>query len=156
MIDEDVVNFPAVTICNLNLFKRSLIEQENQLVINITRTLHPTYFVPSPLNLADPRDLELTKGFNFAKIYDRIKINSLDVFGGCHFNTIQLRCSDYIEPVITNIGECATFNNRNITKRFNNITTSRAGVANGLRLHLSVAHFEYFSGTLAAGFKVSR
>ena len=148
LIEESLIEFPAVTICNLNFIEKSKVEQEGQFVVELLQSMYPLPELPGPLNLSDPAILERTKGIDIGAIFDRVKVEIPELLGRCTFNNQNLNCKNYLTPVLTHMGHCYTFN------AGRNLSTFRAGVNNGLLLNIDVNHREYFTGTYAVGIKV--
>ena len=59
---QNGVEFPAVTICNLNYIQKRFAEEEDPFVMDVLKTIFPITFIPPPLDLTDPEVLEKTKG----------------------------------------------------------------------------------------------
>ena len=129
-------------------------ESEDQLTIDVVKSLHPLFMTPAPLNFNDEDQLEKTRGLNISAIYWRNKFVYEYMYIGCTFNLLPLNCAEYMTPVLTDNGECVTFNSRAVVDKYNNITTFRAGVANGLRMQLNVIQYEYYTGAYSVGLKV--
>ena len=148
LIEESIVEFPAVTICNLNILEKTKVEMEGQFIVELLQSMYPLPDLPPPLNLSDPDVLERTKGVNISAIFDRVKVEVPKLLGRCTFNNANLDCKDYLTPVLTHMGHCYTFNVGR------NLSTFRAGVTNGLLFNMNVNHDEYFTGTYSIGIKV--
>ena len=148
LIEESLIEFPAVTICNLNILEKSKIEQEGQFIVELMQTMYPLPDVDLPLNLSDPDVLERTKGVDISAIFNRAKVEVPEMLERCSFNNQRLNCNDYLTPVLTHMGHCYTFN------AGRNLSTFRPGVNNGLLFNINVKENEYFTGTYSTGIKV--
>ena len=133
---------------------KTKMESEDQFTIDVVKSLHPLFMTTAPLNFSDEDELKNTKGLNISAIYWKNKFIYEYMYGGCTFNLLPLHCGEYMTPVLTDIGECMTFNSRAVVDKYNNITTFRAGVANGLQMQLNVAQYEYYTGVYSVGLKV--
>ena len=155
LIEESLAKFPAVTICNLNLFARTKVEEQDAYTMDLIKTLYPTYDIVRPLNFSDKEQLEKTKGVNFSEIYDKTKLPPVFMYEGCRFNTVNLMCPNFGTLIMTDVGECLTINSREIAHKYNNFTTFRPGFNNGMQYQLNVYQFQYYSGPYSAGLQVS-
>ena len=87
-----------------------------------------------------------------ADIYERTKVNVLEMTSRCTFNRLNLTCSEYMTPVMSHLGECYTFNSLSI--RVPRLETFRATVDNGLMMNIDIHNDEYYEGTYSAGLQV--
>ena len=154
LIEESVVDFPAVTICNLNYVKRSKVEKLFKFQQDVIKTLLPTPFIDSPLDMTSSNVLEQAKGVSIEELYAKTKVQLEDMIHFCQFNLHALpNCLDYFTRVDTHVLECHTFNSHELKNKYN-LTTTRPGPTNGLQFNVAIDHKEYYTGTYSAGVKV--
>jgi len=151
-IDKRPAYFPAVTVCNLNKFQRSVVEQHGPLAVDIIRTLHFIPGMPKPLNFTSDLDLEKVKGFNMSELADNAT-HSVRMIAQCSYAEEAFQCSDYFKLTMTHLGACYTFNSLG-TQKLRTFDTYVAGSSNGLQFRCEVDQDDYFEGTLSAGLKV--
>ena len=153
LLEEYTPDFPAVTVCNLNNVNRTLLEQQDPLLIRVAQTLLPLKFEPAnPINISDPMIAQQISNIYYSEIYKRVKLNMDGVLNECYFNQELYPCEDIMTPVYTDRGECYTFHSAAANRTFKTYST---GVSNGLELKINLHQESYYSGTAAAGVMVS-
>lgn len=151
------IRFPAVTICNMHLFRTTYLEQNN--LTNLTR---------ATLNLRIKNPSNVKEEFEEQCLRFKTSVNSSITFeealveGGqkledfvqeCEFLGVPCNLQQDFTPVMTSVGRCYTFNAKNDMKKYKNV--SGIGFRHGLELVLNVQQDE-FSGTFTreAGVRV--
>ena len=141
------LTFPAVTICNYNQWRKSVVQAENSDFVN-------KYFFPA---------FDRNDSFNVGD-YNVTDINiTAEVLRGAHQKENMIVSCTWrsVEPcsylnftqVITDFGVCYTFNNPSDLS--NSLTVRQTGYEHGLFLRLNLEQWDYFYGERkGAGFKV--
>ena len=142
------IRFPAVTICNMHLFRTTYLDQYN--LTNLTR---------ATLNLQIRNRTRVREEFQDQCVRYKSFIDTSITFedalmeGGqrledfvveCEFLGIPCNLQADFTPVLTPVGRCYTFNARNAMERYKNV--SGIGYRHGLELILNLQQDE-FSGT---------
>ena len=157
---QNQLKFPAVTICNLNQFTKSLVQTllnySEDDIFNVA--LFGDYFSDRRL---------LTKHLNISELINKLVemyddglggISSLETFShklenmlvSCYFNN-QPCFNDHFVSRLNTDGKCFTFNSNTSDVRY----TTSPGIVYGLELVLNVEEYEYFlPGHATVGFKV--
>ena len=142
------LEFPAVTICNLNIFSaQKALSTLPEAIADLQRVFdgdnHTCYnLLGSYINLESTDFLDL------------IKTNPQDLITKCRFAGEECDIAVDFEPILTHLGVCFTFNSGKNGKPIRKV--SNAGVRNGLQLHLNVDQSDYiatFAGD--AGVKIA-
>ncbi|XP_064392902.1 acid-sensing ion channel 1-like [Halichondria panicea] len=132
----DHLTFPAVTICNLNGYNVSYLEENN-----LTRIITTAVY--------DEDNIEQCGSFvphNFPKnrtLYDTVLETSQSIdnlIAGCHFLGKKCKSSDFIQYVVPN-GKCFTFNGRNAERNYKTVTGD--GFRHALELVLNIQQDEF-------------
>ena len=106
---EAMPDFPAVTICNFNMFKNSVVKTSgyDELLNHFSKAQRETLGLPTA-----NESIDISK-------YDDLNLTRVYFKAGYHINDILLRCiwngkptCDYrnFTPVLTSMGLCHTFN----------------------------------------------
>ncbi|XP_013405367.1 uncharacterized protein LOC106170158 [Lingula anatina] len=136
----DKINFPAVTICNLNAFKMSKAAENGHYEI-----INELYSSGLSGNHTDRT--------GNGTIEDLFQLNAHtkeDMILSCRWNNGICSNSDF-EKIQTDHGICFTFNGGNKPVK----TTAQTGAEHGLRLTINIEQYEYMSGPFgSAGLKV--
>ena len=152
------LTFPAVTVCNLNQFRRDYV---NFIHPNLSRLLRGVYYTEPD----DPTDRELCKSkvVNFTTMADltSLSLQNLSIIGSDSVSEFILFCvfsgrvcnTSHFTPVFTKLGLCYTFNaGENETVHFAESTGTRSGLSLLINIHQS----EYVSSdNFDAGVKVA-
>ncbi|KAL9964423.1 hypothetical protein ACROYT_G028064 [Oculina patagonica] len=145
---EDTPDFPAVTICNFNRFKRSVIMEKgyDQLLSQFEKKSFGLQAENDAIDLANYTD------FNFTEFHLIAGHQINDTLLGCVWSG---QMCDYrnFTPVLTDMGLCHTFNSGKNGERI--LKVKQAGSTFGLTLSLNVQQKEYY-GVMAtsAGLKI--
>ena len=142
-------DFPAVTVCNLNLFSASVaieadvpyaIPDLRQVLDGSNNTCYS--LLQSYINLEDTDFLQL------------INVNPQNLISKCRFSGEDCNVIKDFEPVLTHLGVCFTFNSGKFGRPIKRV--SNVGVRSGLQLELKVNQSDYI-GTFAgdAGLKIA-
>ena len=142
------IRFPAVTICNMHLFRMTYLEQYN--LTDLTR---------ATLNLKIKTQDRVREEFREQCLRYKTFVNTSITFedalmeGGqkledfvveCEFLGVPCDLRRDFTPVMTPVGRCYTFNGRNALEQYKNV--SGIGYRHGLELVLNLQQDE-FSGT---------
>ena len=143
-----VIRFPAVTICNMHLFRTTYLDQYN--LTNLTR---------ATLDLRIKNPGRVREEFREQCLRYKTSIDTSITFedaimeGGqnledfvvqCEFLGVPCNLQSDFTPVMTPVGRCYTFNGRNAMEEYKNV--SGIGYRHGLELVLNLQQDE-FSGT---------
>lgn len=142
------IRFPAVTICNMHLFRTAYLEQYN--LTNLTRaTLNLR--IKNPDNVINEFREQCLRHKTF--VDTSITLEDALMEGGqsledfvvdCEFLGVPCDLRKDFTPVMTPVGRCYTFNGRNALEQYKNV--SGIGYRHGLELVLNLQQDE-FSGT---------
>ena len=154
-VNRDGIVFPAVTICNVNPFKRSVFESmvDENMLIAITRL----FFTQQSEECYDETLVEYLKQSNlsYRHIQDVARHQAADLIENCTFAGEECNHTDFSE-VLTRLGYCYTFNSGRIANK--PLLKSRGiGTRYGLSLKLNIEQKEYlgFPLELNAGIMVA-
>ncbi len=142
--------FPAVTICNQNLYRKSIVEKEPHLLDTLKMIYDPRRRNKSTITL-DPRidKINLTS----LMLQNAQPLSEMLVF--CKFRGQDKNCSEIFELILTSFGWCYIFNSFGSILKTGGFRTYGTGSAQGLFLRMNVNQDEYMFGpSLSAGFKV--
>ena len=130
------LQFPSVTICNYNQYRRSYFQSADNYTKSILLSTYPDSLTISR-SLLKLNETE-TQGFNATKVFieSAHQIQKLAVL--CVWQKHIENCSEVFTKVFTDHGVCYTFNSDG--RRFQ----SSAGSLNGLQLILNIEDSEYF------------
>ncbi|XP_074652905.1 acid-sensing ion channel 2-like [Tubulanus polymorphus] len=148
---ESPMEFPAVTICNLNTLRKSYLMSDPVLRIIAENPPTPNFKVQY-----DNATLQAFKNYKYETIL-REGGHLLNKFMfQCYWLNRKINCSDYFDDVLTSYGRCYTFNSRKYVQRNGKpleVTTS--GSDQGLWVRINVQQYENaISSGASAGIKV--
>lgn len=154
---QSELTFPAVTVCNLNFFRRSVLDERNL-----------TDLVQSAIILQDSLGLEgcdsFVDSFSTTEVYTPLRETTYeeltqvarnileDFIIDCYFAGEQCNVSESFDPVFTSLGLCYTFNAGRHGKSI--MKSSGTGQRHGLQVMINVDQLDY-SVPLDAGVKVA-
>lgn len=145
------MEFPAVTICNLNQVKSSILNCTDK------NFMYDFFYKTSEVHsiLLRAKKLSTAAQINGSEVWDCVQKHSHqlpDFLVLCVWKNKMYNCSDIFRPVITKTGICYTFNGNK---------TSQIEVRNGqssdhgLRVFVNIEQHNYFfASTIQAGIKV--
>ena len=147
-----VAEFPSVTICSQNAFRKSVVSQSDPILQTILKLRYPAIGQPDLSNLT------------FTEEHDKIDIVQEsfkniqpieDMLFECKFKGTLINCEENFSPIATAFGWCYIFNSYERISTHGCYETHSTGSAQGLYLRMNVNQSEYFFGpSMSAGFKV--
>ena len=154
---QDGITFPAVTVCNLNLIKRSVVESlvdENTTHALIDLLLNPSTMCENYTRLSDYLMRVIPSNLSYRHIQDVARHRAEDMFVRCTYAGEECSHTDFDE-VLTRLGYCYTFNSGRASNK--PILKSRGtGTRYGLTLQMNVEQDDYLlPARFDAGVKVA-
>ena len=146
------LDFPAVTICNLNIFSSALARQLDPSIATIASSDIAGVF-QGDTGTCKARLSQWT-GLEGTDYQQLIRTEPQDLISKCTFSGRSCDFSTDFVPIVTHLGVCFTFNSGRNGTRVKNVTN--VGVRSGLQLELNVDQANYL-GTFAgdAGVKIA-
>ncbi|XP_071847114.1 acid-sensing ion channel 1C-like isoform X2 [Apostichopus japonicus] len=145
------IDFPAVTFCNYNQFRRSKLETYDPVFQQILLALVVKQGVDIDWDYHD--SLYNDNHWNMTEVAVTSGHQLEDMLLSCTWNRGEACGPQNFTTTITDFGICFTFNGDRDSGR--RLTVSQAGASQGLRLRLSAEQDEYYWGYYtAAGFKL--
>ncbi|PIK59260.1 putative acid-sensing ion channel 1-like [Apostichopus japonicus] len=139
------LEFPAVTICNYNQFRKSQL-QNYTLLREVLTSLSTSDSVDIDWDLHDMDDY-----LNMTEVAIKLAHQLDDMLIECTWNQEETCGAHNFTTVITDFGVCYTFNSISNSE----LMVTEAGSSQGLRLRLSAEQYDYFWGYYTgAGFKI--
>lgn len=152
--EENPIDFPAVTICNMNQFLKSVVTSDPNLE-RVARSLFPLTGGTVGFNFSDPKVIAELNQYNVQDISKKASPPFDEMFYMCNWRSQNINCHDYFTEVRTHMGFCYTFNSAAFIRTNGTLRVYRTGSAQSLFLRLNVMQDEYFFGeSTSAGFKV--
>ena len=155
-VNRDGIVFPAVTICNVNLFKKSTFESmvdENELSV-----LTDIFMNPSKACTNETTDYlsRLGSNISYRHIQDVARHQAEDLIVKCTYGGKDCNHTDFSE-VLTRLGYCYTFNSGNGMTDKTLLKSQGIGTRYGLFLMLNIEQDEYLEWPvgLNAGVRVA-
>ena len=151
--NRDGVTFPAVTVCNLNRFKRSVFESiVDESVLKALREL-----ITSPSDVCNNNtatDYLNRSNISYRHIQDVARYQTEDLIVTCTYGGEDCNHTDFNE-VLTRLGYCYTFNSGKRTNK-QLLKSKGIGTGYGLFLILNIEQSEYLEWPMGldAGVKV--
>ena len=154
-VNREGIMFPAVTICNTNIFKRSVFESmvdENEvsalmdILINSSEVCTNRTFI----------DYLNRSNISYRRIQDVARHQAKDLIVGCTYAGEDCNHTDFSE-VLTRLGYCYTFNSGRMANR-PLLKSQGIGTRYGLSLILNIEQDEYLDLPVAlssAGVRVA-
>lgn len=131
-VREEELKFPAVTICNLSPYNKSIAIEDNAFTEYLLRT-NTMSFMETTLNYKDSR----THGIHthFTHTYGGRTKNELNnFFVTCVQKWQLIYCDDFFTPRMTELGVCFTFNGPDRKS----VMTSSTGNRSALTMYIKV------------------
>ncbi|KAJ7377745.1 Acid-sensing ion channel 2 [Desmophyllum pertusum] len=152
LVHEKEPDFPSVTICNFNMFRKSLVNAYNyEQVLRYTTRDQFGKFAGIEINDSNI-DWSVYEGVNMSLVYHLGGHQMQDMLKGCSWSGEKCSYKNFT-PVLTSMGLCHTFNSGKSGQDI--LRVKDAGAKFGLSLMLSIEQSEYFGlMTLLAGIKV--
>ncbi|XP_022103084.1 acid-sensing ion channel 1C-like [Acanthaster planci] len=146
----DSMTFPAVTICNFNQFRRSVIPDDQVDFINKLYGLDPE--APTDLNISDFEITGLTRD-QYEDLFAAMSHQLETMLSECVWRSSETCTVQNFTRRFTDHGICFTFNDPKNGSEI--LQVNSAGTRNGLFLRLYADTEEYmFSENTAAGFRM--
>lgn len=147
------VDFPAVTICNLNMFHRSIVNctgpHNANFMFNLFKQLSDVALLKRIMSVSSMRAPMPGGVLRKCALEYSNKLKELLV--ACLWEGMLKQCSDIFQKTITEYGVCYTFNKNNLSRE----STGSTGAGSGLRVFVNINQDDYFfSRTIQAGIKV--
>ncbi len=148
VVSEKPMEFPSVTICNANMYRKSVIwSQYRPMAYHVYDTSFQRM-----INVTLTNDTEAFQKYAAELDYEEfLKKTGHQLEGtvfSCMFDLQVMPCQDVFVRRATHSGYCYTFNPREmIQERGEPLYVNRAGKTYGLLLSLSVEQYEYFFGS---------
>ena len=141
--------FPAVTICNINMFQESRTRKEYPEVWNY----YETFMLERTQDYTLPALLHNITFYNYyIDTAPRIK----DMFVSCSQKYSLLNCTSFIDAQLTSYGLCYTFHSNSYIGEHGPIKIHHYGFSNAIAFVLNTEKTEYFiPQTGAIGFFIS-
>ncbi|XP_038055166.1 acid-sensing ion channel 2-like [Patiria miniata] len=147
---DDLIEFPSVTICNFNMFKKSAVEMYGPEFVEFINLAYPVGMMNS--NQTQP-DFMKFNDFDLNQFYMDTGHLKEDMILECSWQGQPCGHDDFIS-ILTDFGMCHTFNSR--TKGMAVRRIKHRGSRFGLRLRLNVETDQYMPGPRdSVGVKVS-
>lgn len=154
ILTETPMDFPAVTICNFNMIRKSLVP-ESSIMEYVIRSLFPSGYGYEPPDFSNSTKLALANKMNMTELVYNSAPKFEDMFLACYWISREINCSEYFTPTITPMGLGFTFNSEEFIRTNGSMKVYRTGSEQGLHIRLNVEQDDYFYGMSAsAGFKV--
>lgn len=151
----DEMELPAVTVCNLNLLKKSFME-EDSFMGNVFLATDSLTESESNVNLSDPEVKARVDEYDLKEVFQKGAFTLDEMLSYCTYQSIPVNCSTYFTQVLTGMGFCYTLNAREFIAKNGGVKVSRSGIQYGFSVAINVNQDEYFvqSGD-SAGVQVS-
>ncbi|XP_021361255.1 acid-sensing ion channel 2-like [Mizuhopecten yessoensis] len=141
MITAKELEFPAVTICNLNPYNKSIAIEENAFTEYLIRT-NTLSFMETTLNYTDSRTGGLNNGFSH-NFVGRTNNELKNFFVTCVQKWQLIYCDDFFTPRMTELGVCFTFNGPDRKS----VMTSSTGNTSSLTMYIKVERDNFLFDT---------
>ncbi|XP_029448555.1 acid-sensing ion channel 1C-like [Rhinatrema bivittatum] len=134
--------FPAITICNYNIFRKSKITKNDLYwmgdLLGVEKEDYPSYLQA----IGQPADFNFvpTKTFNVTDFYWRTGHSMDDMVLDCQYRGRDCGAENFT-TIFTRYGKCYTFNSGK--EGYEILTTLKGGTGNGLELMLDIQQDEY-------------
>ena len=156
IIERHVVKFPAVTVCNLNIFRREELQKRNltNLIHAAARQVREENAESCERGLqtsSSQSDINLTS-IKFEELTLKASDNVKKLIRRCYFAGEPCgNLTEVFQPISTELGICYTFNSGRVRPL---VRSKGSGQREGLRLVITVNQSDYAT-SLDAGVKVA-
>ena len=149
-----ILGFPAVTLCNQNLFRKSVVKNVGPIAEELLKLTYPIRGKPV-IDFSNSTLPDELIHLNVSQLaIDNIQPPE-EMFQDCKFRGTFLNCTENFSLIPTAFGWCYIFNSYETLLERGPFVTYSTGSAQGLYLRLNVNQSEYYFGPSAsAGFKV--
>lgn len=156
VVEEDSINFPAVTLCNLNLIRKSYLESTSpglaKLVRNIFYSQGDDRLCKDAIEQFELESNPVIVNESFPDLLWRGRHTAEETIISCRFKGQECSWRDFV-PVLTPSGVCYTFNRG---KQAPIMKTNGTGIRFALSLIVSIQQHEYNAAlNQDAGIKIS-
>lgn len=144
--EKPTLDFPAVTVCNYNQYRKSLALQRP----GVMAVLQQLFSVEAVIErerkeLAEPQphisqDLDIIK--ELVELAHTLKGMVLH----CQWCGRSVRCSDYFTQTLTEVGVCYTFNSLEVRDHIPRLAVHDGGTDCSLKLRINIQSHEYYYG----------
>ncbi|XP_060078590.1 acid-sensing ion channel 1C-like [Ylistrum balloti] len=141
MVTAKELEFPAVTICNLSPYNKSIAIEENVLTEYLLRT-NTLSFMETTLNYTDSRSAGHKNRFS-TNFVGRTNNELKNFFVTCVQKWQLIYCDDFFTPRMTELGMCFTFNGPDR----NSVMTSSTGNTSSLTMYIKVERDHFLFDT---------
>ncbi|ELU09628.1 hypothetical protein CAPTEDRAFT_190803 [Capitella teleta] len=158
MIETDIIALPAMTICNINMIRKSYAEKD-ELIKNVFLGFDIATQSQSNLNISDPKVAEKVDAeYDYHSIFIDGGYQLQDMIDFCMLNSSLVTCSDYFTTISTPMGNCFTFQSMEFIQKKGRLVASQSGVEQGLSITVNISQDEYFyqKYSYSAGIRVMR
>ena len=135
-----VLTFPAVTVCNLNGYNSSYLN-ERSLYEMVEASLFPDDKKQEELIERCYDTNSMLKEASLSNMVEQASQPLNDLIVDCHFLGIPCDMDSMFTSYVTSLGTCYTFNGKNPSKRY--LTVSGSGFRHDLQLVLNVRQSEF-------------
>lgn len=144
VMKEPALTFPAVTVCNLNIWKADGFDK----AVSDLHVHNNTY----ELDCHDLESIIFSNKLTYEELTVQAKYNVEDLIGSCTFATNDCgNLTEVFEPVFTSLGICYTFNSGKVRPPLQSVG---AGERHGLQLEVDVNQDQYLTAE-DAGVKIA-
>ncbi|XP_033757227.1 acid-sensing ion channel 2-like [Pecten maximus] len=141
MVTAKELEFPAVTICNLSPYNKSIAVEENAFTEYLLRT-NTLSFMETTLNYTDSRTAGYKNGFSH-NFVGRTNNELKNFFVTCVQKWQLIYCDDFFTPRMTELGVCFTFNGPDRKS----VMTSSTGNTSSLTMYIKVERDHFLFDT---------
>ncbi|XP_064644685.1 acid-sensing ion channel 1-like [Lineus longissimus] len=141
------MTFPAVTICNFNPYRKSILESRPQVAAimqSAYKSSSSEYIGLEGINQSDPLINETLHNTINHDIVVEAAHPLLPMIWGCRWDGDDIPSYDFFTTSYTDFGICYTFNSREFQEKNEKLQTNATGSNSGLHLRMTVEHLEYY------------
>ncbi|ELU00320.1 hypothetical protein CAPTEDRAFT_217704 [Capitella teleta] len=157
VVDVREVDFPAMTICNMNQIKLSYVNQD-EFIKNVFLGHNTFTRDVRKVDIFSPEVIaKLDNEYSLRQIYKDGAFSMEGMFPLCNMKNERVNCGDFFTPIITTMGHCYTFNSAEVVKQRGQLKTRQPGANHGFQVYVNISQDDYFSQTgESAGIKVKK